>query len=115
MIIGIRHSRLSNEAYFSIDTTHNKYLYREKKLELSFELSQIDKVFKVVSPPKHDKRIDLLGFGHFFYWKIVLLDGRTLLISCMLLDVENFYGKTQSQTKQMFPVPHPNLGLRLRI
>lgn len=82
-------------------------------MSLSFRLDEIDKVIKVVSPPKYDKRIDILGFGYFFYWKIKLANGRTISISCMLLDVDDFLGKVVTLEKQLFPMPPSNQGLRL--
>jgi hypothetical protein len=108
LIMGFRHSRLSKEAHFTIDTVNNICYYNEKDLSLSFNLTDVDTVIKVVSPPKYDKRIDILGFGHFFYWKIVLSDSRTLSLSCMLLDVDDFPGKKISSEKRLFPVPPPN-------
>lgn len=113
LVMGIRHSQLSKGAYFSVDATNNQYRYRERDIDLSFNLGEIDKVVKVVSPPKYDKRIDLLGFGYFFYWKVILLDGRTLSISCMLLDTHDFLGKKESLEKRMFPIPPSNRVLRL--
>jgi len=111
LIMGIRHRKLSKRAYFSINTASNQCQYREKDMEFYFSLNEIDKVVKVVSPPKYDKRMDILGFGYFFYWKIIFLDGRTLFISCMLLDVDNFFEKKESQEKQLFPIPPSNNGV----
>jgi hypothetical protein len=111
LIMAIRHSQLSRHSYFAIDTVNSTYHYHEKDLSVSFRLTEIDKVIKVVSPPKYDKRIDFLGFGYFFYWKIMLVDSRTLSISCMLLDVDDFPGKEITQEKRVFPVPPSNQGL----
>ena len=113
LIIGIRHSQLSKGAYFSIDTDNNTCQYKEKGISLSFRLTEIDKVTIVVSPPKYDVRADFPGFGHFFYWKIILVDGRALSISCMLLDLEYFPGKEIGREKRVFPVPSSNQHLRL--
>lgn len=111
LIMGIRHSQLSRDSYFAIDTVNKTYQYKEKDLSLSFRLTEIANVIKVVPPPKYDKRIDILGFGYFFYWKIMFVDGRTLSISCMLLDVDDFFGKEVSQEKRLFPVPPSNQGM----
>jgi hypothetical protein len=104
-ILAIRHTQLSNGAYFSIDTANQRYQYNKNDISISFQLNEIEKVVKVVSPPAYDKRADILGFGYFFYWKVVLTDGRSLLLSGILLDVVDFPGKEFSQEKRMFPVP----------
>ena len=94
-----------------LDIRNAKYHYRGKEKPLSFGLAEIDKVIKVVSPPKYDKWIDILGFGYFYYWSIVLIDGRTLSISCILLDVDIFPEQMISQEKRLFPVPPSNRAL----
>jgi hypothetical protein len=111
LIIGVRHNQLSKDSSFTIDTIGNTYHYKEKDISLSFRLNEIDKVIKIVSPPKYEKRMDILGFGYFFYWKIILEDGRTLSISCMLLDADDFLGKEATQEKRLFPIPPSNRGL----
>lgn len=111
LIIANRHNHLSSGAYFVIDTVNKTYQYRDNYTSLYFPICEIEKVIKVVSPPKFDERIDILGFGYFYYWKIVLADGRTLSLSCMLLDVDDFSGKEVSLEKQLFPVPRSNHAL----
>lgn len=108
LIMAIRHTQFSNDSYFAIDTVNKTYQYKEMDRSLSFRVTEIDKVIKVVSPPKYDKRWDIMGFGYFFYWKIILVDGRILSISCMLLDAEDFSGKEVIQEKRMFPIPRSN-------
>jgi hypothetical protein len=112
LILGIRHTHLSKDSYFAIDTVNDTYQYNEKGISLSFSLTDIDEVVKVVSPPKYDKRVDILGFGHFYYWQFKLVDGRVLSISCLVFDVEDFSRKGITQEKRLFPVPPSNLGLR---
>ena len=112
IIMGIRHSRLSTGSYFAVDTANHTYLYTERDLSLSFRSTEIEKVIKVVSPPTYDNRVDILGFGYFFYWKIMLVGGRTLSISCMLLDIDNFFGMEISREKRVFPVPPSNRSLK---
>lgn len=106
LIIGAQHMRLSKDMCFIIDTINNRYQFKSKDRSLSFQLSEIDELVKVVSPPKYDKRIDVLGFGHFFYWKISLADGQTLAISCLVLDVEDFSGRKANKEKRLFPIPN---------
>jgi hypothetical protein len=113
MILVVRHHQLSSGSSFAIDTSNNTYHYKGKDVSLSFRLNEIDKVIKVVSPPKYDKRMDILGFGYFFYWKIRLADSRTLAISCMLLDADDFSGKEATQEKRLFPIPPSNRDFRL--
>ncbi len=52
-----------------------------------------------------------MGFGYFFYWKIKLTNGKTLSISCMLLDVDDFFGKEATLEKRLFPIPPSNQDL----
>lgn len=111
LIMGIRHSRSSKGAYLCINTANNQCQYKEKNIDFSFGLDEIDKVIKVVSPPKYDSRMDFLGFGYFFYWKFMFVDGRVLSISCMVLDVDDFLGDRGSKEKQLFPIPPSNRGL----
>jgi hypothetical protein len=111
IIMGIRHVQLSTGSYFSVDTVNHTFLYKEKHISLYFRSTEIDKVIKVVSPPTYDDRVDILGFGYFFYWKIILVDGRTISISCMILDIDNFFGMEISREKQFFPVPPSNRAL----
>lgn len=106
LIIGAQHRRLSKDMCFVIDTVNNTYQLKSKDRSLSFQLSEIDELVKVVSPPKYDKRLDVLGFGHFFYWKISLVDGQTLSISCLVLDVEDFPGRKANKEKRLFPIPN---------
>ena len=113
LIMAIRHNQLSKDASFAFDSSTNTYQYKGKDISLSFALAEIDKVVKVVSPPKYDERMDFLGFGYFYYWKIVLVDGRTLSMSCMLLDVDSFPGRDLSKEKKIFPIPPSNQSLRL--
>lgn len=108
LIMVIRHNQLSSGSCFVLDTRNTTYHYWWKDKSLSFRLAEVDKVIKVVSPPKYDRRIDILGFGYFYYWSIVLMDGRTLSISCMLLDVDVFPEKMMSQEKRLFPIPPSN-------
>ncbi|AYB33652.1 hypothetical protein D4L85_25075 [Chryseolinea soli] len=113
LIMAVRHSRRSAGSSFAIDTVNNTYHYEEKDRSLSFRSDEIDKVIVVVSPPKYDQRMDISGFGYFFYWKIKLANDRTLSISCMLFDVDSFTGKELTREKQLFPIPPSNQGLWL--
>jgi len=108
IILAIRHYQLSRHAFLSFNSTDNQCWYKEGDKEISFNLNEIEKVTKVVSPPVYDKRIDILGFGYFFYWKILLRDGTTLSISCMLVDTNSFFGKSERMEKKMFPIPLSN-------
>jgi hypothetical protein len=112
IIIAYRHHQSSQRAYFAVDTINHAYRFEQNDIVLSFRADEIDKVIKIVSPPRYDKRIDILGFGYFFYWQIVLLNGKTLSLSCMLLDDEVFQGKQIGQQKRIFPVPPSNRHLR---
>jgi len=111
LIMGCRHCQLSRDSSFAIDTINNFYYYHAKDKSLTFRLGEIDKVIKVVSPPKYDKRMDFMGFSYFFYWKIKLLSGKTLSISCMLLDIDEFLGKDAILEKRLFPIPPSNQDL----
>ncbi|TXH29691.1 MAG: hypothetical protein E6Q96_03110 [Cyclobacteriaceae bacterium] len=108
LVIAIRHMRISNGVSFSIDKSSGKYQYCQGSTALLFEASQIKKVVKVVSPPKFDNRIDLLGFGDYFYWKITLTDDKMIAISCLVLDIENFFGMFLEQEKKIFVFPPLN-------
>jgi hypothetical protein len=125
LVLANRHHQVSKDAYFVIDTTNNSYQYRDKDVLLSFQLTEVERVIKVVSPPKYDERIDPSGFGHFYYWKIVFANQQTLSISCMVLDASNFPGKhffpwkelifpgkELVKEKKMFPMPPSNRGLQ---
>ena len=112
LVMAFCHSWLSRGTSFAIDTVNNTYHYMENNISLSFRLNEIDKVIKVVSPPKFDKRIDILGFGYFFFWKVELTNGRTLSISCMLLDADHFLGKEATLEKRLFPIPPSNENLK---
>jgi hypothetical protein len=105
LIIGVRHQRLSKGACFAIDTTNQTFSYKDKDTSFSFHSSEIASVTIVVSPPTYDNRIDILGFGYFFYWKISLIDGRILPMSCMLFDEHAFPGKELIREKRIFPIP----------
>ena len=105
LVIAIRHIRISNGVSFSIDKSSGKYRYCQGSTTLLFDSNQIKKVVKVVSPPKFDNRFDLLGFGDFFYWKITLTDNKMIAISCLVLDIENFFGMYLEQEKKIFVFP----------
>lgn len=111
LIMGVRHSQLCRDSSFAIDTVNNTYHYEKNNVSLTFRLNEIDKLIKVVSPPKYDNRLDIMGFGYFFYWKIRLSNGKALSISCMLLDIDDFFGKEAILEKQLFPIPPPNQNL----
>jgi hypothetical protein len=114
IIIGHGHKRNSERASFAVDTINKVFRFEQNDIFLSFRSDEVDKVIKVVSPPTYDKRVDILGFGNFFYWQIILLNGKTLSLSCMLLDVDVFEGKQISQQKRVFPVPPSNRHMRNR-
>lgn len=105
LVLAIRHSRISKDTYFLVDTINITYHYKNVNNDIFFDPNQIEEVIKVVSPPKYDNRIDVLGFGHFFYWKIILTDGTILIMSCILLDIEDFFGKKYKMEKRMFSMP----------
>lgn len=104
-IIAIRHLKFNRNAVFYVEKQNEKFRYKDDKLDLPFEIDQIEKVICAVSPPKNDRRLDLLGFGHFFYWRIVLKSGLTLQLSCMLMDDDVFFGKPIEYKKELFPMP----------
>lgn len=105
LIIAIQHKRISSGVSFSVNKDLGTFQYSREAERLWFDVDQIKKVIKVVSPSKYDKRIDLLGFGHFFYWKIILKDDKTINISCLVLDIENFFGMYLEQEKKFFVFP----------
>ncbi len=109
LIIARIHIKRSRDAYFAIDKSKDRYEFRDGSNQIAFGSDQIDKVVKVVSPPTYDNRFDRIGFGYFYYWKVVLKDGSILYLSCMLLDTHEFYGRHHTLEKQGFPVPKPTM------
>ncbi|MCE7991995.1 MAG: hypothetical protein HEP71_08445 [Roseivirga sp.] len=105
IVLSVCHQKISTGASFTINALNKEYRYKKEGIDLSFNSSQIKEVIKIVSPPKYDDRMDLLGFGHFYYWKLILVDGTILSLSCMLLDSEEFAGHEIRKEKQMFPIP----------
>ncbi len=105
IVLAVRHQKISKGASFTIDAMNKEYRYKKENVDLSFNSNQIKEVIMVLSPPKYDDRMDFLGFGHFYYWKLVLADGTILPLSCMLLDSEEFTGHEVKKEKRLFPIP----------
>lgn len=106
LILVISHVILSKDALFVVDTTSRIYRYEEGSKQLLFNSEEIKQIIKVVSPPKYDGRLDILGFGYFYYWKVILADGTILSLSCMLLDTKEFFGHAIQHEKELFPLPN---------
>lgn len=107
-VMGIRHSAWSKNAMLSLDTDTNEWRYDYLNHTICFYTDQIEKVIKVVSPPTYDNRSDLLGFGYFYYWKVLLKNGNLFSISCLVVDVDIFPPPLVSLEKRMFPMPSHN-------
>jgi|GEM_PF-2033351 len=106
LILALNHIILSKDALFVVDTTNRTYRYEEGSKQLLFNSEEIKQIIIVVSPPSYDGRLDILGFGYFYYWKVILADGTILSLSCMLLDTEEFFGHAIQQEKELFPLPN---------
>ncbi len=104
LVLGIIHYQHSKNQMFRKDLVSNTYYYQDHIRTLSFQRNEIDQVIKVVSPPAYDNRLDLIGFGYFYAWKIILLDGTVLSLSCMVLDRDDFFDVPYTRKKRLFPV-----------
>ncbi|MDN5213344.1 hypothetical protein QQ020_14840 [Fulvivirgaceae bacterium BMA12] len=106
LILAAYHYRRSKNSFFNLDSISGEYTFNNGIIELKFKLEEIERVVKVVSPPKYDKRMDFLGVGYFYYWKIILNDCKILPISCMLVNEDTIFdGRKIEFEKRMFPIP----------
>lgn len=104
LLIALKHIKNSKGKRFVIDSLHGEY-HNSSGKKISFELDQIDKVIKVVSPPKFDGRLDFLGFGNFFYWEVILKNRMSFILSCMIVDRDDFFGRDVELRKKTFVLP----------
>jgi hypothetical protein len=110
LVLAIKHIKLSKNSCLLVNNVTGDFEFQENEFKSTFKCSNIKNVIKVVSPPKYDDRMDFVGWGYFFYWKVILVDGTIILLSCMLLDSEEFFGRKYEREKQMFPVPKNIFG-----
>lgn len=100
-----RHLAISKGVRFDVYNSSTNFRYRNGHDNVEFNLAEVDRIVCVLSPPKNDNRMDLAGFGHFFYWKIFLKNGLVLRLSCLVVDEEVFYQKEIQREKRIFPFP----------
>uniref|UniRef100_UPI0040473F82 hypothetical protein n=1 Tax=Roseivirga sp. TaxID=1964215 RepID=UPI0040473F82 len=110
LVLAIKHIKMSKNSCLWVNNATGDFEYQENEFKSKFNWSTIENVIKIVSPPKYDDRMDFIGWGYFFCWKVILVDGTIIFLSCMLLDSEEFFGQKYEREKQMFPVPKNIFG-----
>lgn len=104
-VLAHRHIGISKGVQFYADSDNQKFRYRVDQNEVLFGVDDISQVVCVLSPPKFEKRRDILGIGHFFFWKIVLKSGSVIRLSCLVVDEEIFFHNAIVREKKIFPFP----------
>lgn len=105
LVLAFNHYNKCKNVILIFDQNLQTFLYRNNKIELEFNFVDIARVEKVVSPPKYHDRVDLLGFGYFFYWMIHLKSGAIIPLSCMLINEDKIFDRNGIElVKRIFPI-----------
>lgn len=103
-ILYFNHIYFSKNITFSIDKVYKKYIYKNVDKIFEFDEDDLLEVTKVVTPSMYDNRTDWVFWGKYFYTLINLKNGKTIKLSCLLIEeIEDEFPNLKKK-KIFFPI-----------